>query len=183
MASVDLRPGADPVDLEAIREKARHWLSKPYGQATSQWWYSTIPRRIIIEADLREDPDTPIEDLRFHCVNGKVVALQLDLRAADGTRNAPVYGSDLNYLPWSFHTRNDAEAPLPENTDKGMAIAQRLCQLHQYVRVDLYSQGGNLYLGELTFLPTAGRREVRSPKLNEYLCAAWDPMPRVVKIT
>ncbi|MEL6701463.1 MAG: hypothetical protein AAFO58_07255, partial [Pseudomonadota bacterium] len=34
---IDLREGADPIDLDALRKEAAIWLSEPYGQNSSQW--------------------------------------------------------------------------------------------------------------------------------------------------
>lgn len=181
--AIDLRPGAASLDLEAIREKAGKWLAKGYGENSSQWWYNLIERRLFIEEDLREEgSDDPIEDLRFHCINGQVAMLQLDVEGGD-TRDNPIYDADLNYLPYDLFRKNQREAPLPRAAETARDVAQALCKRFQYVRVDLYIRGDEIFLGELTILPNSGRRQVRSPALNEILCSFWDPMPKVVDIT
>ena len=183
---VDLRPGAEPIDLPELRERATRWISEPYGMSSSQWWYRSIDRKVYLEHDLRAlngtTSDAPLNDLRFHVINGKAALLQLDIGLGTDERHNPVYDRDLNYMPDPFLRANLGEADLPPNAELARDIAEACAGDHQYVRVDFYSVGDALYLGELTFLPNAGRRRIRSKKLNEYLCSFWDPMPRVVAI-
>jgi len=184
---IDLRPGAAPVEIEELQTKAAAWTEKVYGLSSSQWWYRLIKPKVYLERDLREltdgaDSDAPMEDMKFHCINGKVALLQYYVGRGSGDPDNPVYDGDLNYMPYPFLRANKGEAPLPPNTEKARDIAIELSKKHQYVRVDFYSTGDKLFLGELTFLPNSGRRAIRSKKLNEYLCSFWDPMPRAVGI-
>ncbi|WP_171241411.1 ATP-grasp fold amidoligase family protein [Ruegeria sp. HKCCA5491] len=167
-------------EAQALVDK---WMATDHGKYSSQWWYHLIDRRAFIERDLNDGGIEPLTDFRFHVINGEPVLLQMDVGLGTNERHNPVYDSDLNYLPYNFLRRNLHEVPLPEGADTAKELARAIGSKYQYCRVDLYITGNQYYLGELTFLPNAGRRIVQSPELNEYLCGAWNPMPRFVKLS
>lgn len=173
---------ASETELTELREKAAFWLSQPYGLKSSQWWYRLIDRKVYLEEDLAQASDEPVPDFRFHCINGQVALLQLDLGLGSDDRNNPIFDGDLNYMPHNFLRDNLCEVDLPENAGLARDIAKEIAAPFPYVRVDLYVRKNEMILGELTFLPNSGRRRIRSRALNEHLCSFWDPMPSVVKV-
>lgn len=176
-------PDTDEATLRRVREKAPSWLAAPYGTKTSQWWYRLIDRKVFLEESLTQSPDETVPDFRFHCINGQVALLQLDLGLGSGQRNNPVYDAELNYLPHNFLRANRSEEPLPEEAGLARDMAAAIAAPFSYVRVDIYIRGRQLFLGELTFLPNAGRRKILSGEINEYLCGFWSPLPRVRRIS
>lgn len=91
--------------------------------------------------------------------------------------NNPIYDGNLNYLPYDFLRSNFKEETLPDNAEKARDIAVQLAADYQYCRVDLYLKGKEIFLGELTFLPNAGRRPTLSPELDEIFSDHWRPNP------
>lgn len=168
--------------MQELREKTAFWLSKPYGLKSSQWWYRLIDRKVYLEEDLCRTPGEPIPDFRFHCINGQVALLQLDLGLGSEDRNNPIFDGDLNYMPYNFLRDNMGEVDLPKNAELARDVAKEIAAQFPYVRVDLYVRDDEMILGELTFLPNSGRRKIRSAELNEHLCRFWDPMPQVVGV-
>ena len=180
---LDLREGTSHVDVEELRSKAEKWCEKPFGTSSCQWWYQAIDRKVFIEEDLRKDDfSEPLADLRFHCINGKVAFLQYDVGLGTDHRENPLYDADLNYMPYSMVRPNRREHDLPKQAGLARDLAAEICKPFQYVRVDIYAQGDELFMGELTFLPNAGRRPVRSKALNEMLSGFWDPMPQILRV-
>jgi len=178
---LDLREGTSHVNVDELRAKAEKWSAKPFGTSSCQWWYQAIDRKVFIEEDLRvDDFSEPLSDLRFHCINGKMAMLQYDVGLGTDHRENPLYDSDLNYMPYSMVRPNRREHELPKRALEARDFALEICKPFQYVRVDIYARGDELFMGELTYLPNAGRRPVRSKKLNAYLSAFWDPMPQVI---
>ena len=177
---VDTRT-ADP-DMDEIKAKAAQWLAADYGSNSSQWWYSLIERRIFIEEDLRATPDMVLPDLKFHMINGQVGLLQHSSGTLTEERDDAIYDGELNYMPDNFLRQNRIEVQLPALAEKARDVALRLAAPHKFVRVDLYLRDEDIILGELTFLPNAGRRKIRSKRLNQMLVKKWEKMPRVVGI-
>lgn len=171
-------------EMDHIRSEAKRWVSSKYGQNSCQWWYQFIKPHIFLEKSLLPDGDTTsIKDFRFHVINGKPAILQMETGVESEERNNPVYDADLNYLPHDFLRENLREEPLPALTQKAQEIAVTLGSNFQYCRVDLYILDNTIHLGELTFLPNAGRRAVLSPELDEYLCSHWKgKMPLHVRV-
>ena len=60
--------------------------------------------------------------------------------------------------------------PRPQSYDSMLWIAERLGQEFRFVRVDLYDVDGEVYVGELTFTPTAGLHLFDPPETD--LCWA-----------
>lgn len=171
-----------PAELESLREKTEFWLSKPYGLKSSQWWYRLIERKVFVEEDLCRVAGEPIPDFRFHCINGQVALLQLDLGLGSDERNNPIFDGDLNYMPHDFLRDNLGEVDLPKNAELARDVAKEIAAPFPYVRVDIYVRDSEMILGELTFLPNSGRRKILSDEINDHLCSFWKPMPQVVGI-
>ncbi|MGJ8610865.1 MAG: ATP-grasp fold amidoligase family protein [Octadecabacter sp.] len=171
-------------ELAHIRSEANKWLATAYGENSCQWWYQFIDRKVFLEKELSENEgDGPLRDFRFHIINGKAALLQLDVGVGTDDHHNPVYDENLNYMPHNFLRKNLKEEPLPEMAERAQAAAIQIGSRFQYCRVDLYVQKKKIILGELTFLPNAGRRPVKSPELDEYLCSFWDGnMPKATRI-
>lgn len=171
-------------EMTHIRSEANRWLATAYGENSCQWWYQFIDRKVFLEKSLTENVDDgPIQDFRFHIINGRAALLQLDVGLGTENRHNPVYDENLNYMPHEFLRENLNEEPLPEMTERAQAAAIELGARFQYCRVDLYVQKESIILGELTFLPNAGRRAVQSAELDEYLCSFWEgKMPEATRI-
>mgnify|MGYP003644762237 FL=1 len=174
-----------PISKDLMAEykgTAATWLAGDHGTYSSQWWYRFIDRKVFIEEDLCRSEGEIVPDFKFHCINGKVAVLQLDVGLGTERRDNPVFDGDLNYLPHDFLRANKGEVDLPKGTDIARDAARAISKPFPYVRVDTYVRDGKVFLGELTFLPNSGRRKIRSPALNEMLCSYFDPIPQVVAI-
>ena len=171
-------------EMTHLRSEANRWLASNYGEFSCQWWYQYIDRKVFLEKSLlAADEPGPLEDYRFHIINGKAAFLQLDVGLGTENRHNPIYDENLNWLPYEFVRDNLHEVELPEIAGRAQKLAIELGSQFQYCRVDLYVKNEELILGELTFLPNAGRRPVNSPELDEYICSFWqDKMPEVTRI-
>ncbi|MGR3794888.1 ATP-grasp fold amidoligase family protein [Vannielia sp. SX4] len=179
---IDL-PLTEKETLAKIERRLPVWFDLPYGTRTSQWWYRLIERKVFLEESLTRAPDEVVPDFRFHCINGKVALLQLDLGLGTSGRNNPIYDGALNYMPHNFLRANRSEEPLPPQAGLARDMAEAIAAPFPYVRVDIYIRQSELFLGELTFLPNAGRRKIMSDELNAYLCDFWAPMPKVRQVS
>src|SRR5262249_1686123 len=69
-------------ELEAL---GRQWLSHPFGLDLGEWWYATIPRRLLLCVDLSEAA-LPPANYNFIVANGILRLIGIDQR--DETQKA-----------------------------------------------------------------------------------------------
>ena len=146
------------LDEAALKEQVAVFLKQSSASAGREWSYSHVQPKVIIE-ELLEDPSTSdgsINDYKFLCFNGKPEYIVLDVdRFTNHKRN--IYDTQWNDL----HISSDCPCAdgiydPPENLAEMLHIAEQLSKDFPAVRVDLYSVGGKVYFGELTFFPWSG---------------------------
>jgi hypothetical protein len=69
--------------------------------------------------------------------------------------------------------------PRPRSLDTMIRIAERLAEGFTFVRVDMYDIDGHVYVGELTFTPTAGFHLFDPPETDLMLGRLWHKPPPV----
>lgn len=147
------------------------WTKTDYGLVDHEHHYSSIPRRIIIE-ELLDDGHTlgPL-NYSFWSFHGEPAVIQVDNR--DRTIN-PFFDTDWKRLSLSTRRNKvDVEIGRPDNLSEMLNISQKLSKDFDFVRVDLYTTGSNVYFGELTFTPGAGRFRFMPEEWDERLGALW----------
>lgn len=146
------------IDRPAASIKFAEWLSKDWS-----WWgyelhYIPIQRKIFAE-EYKSDGAASLLDYKFFCFNGNPI-----LCTVVANRNAP--GFCLNYYdtewnPCTHISRTDIRANYdmdikkPANFERMKKLAAILSSEFKFVRVDFYEIGGEVYFGELTFIPGA----------------------------
>ena len=153
------------------------WLNRSY--SASEWAYTKIKPRLIVEAPLTQREGEQLFDYRFYTFGGKVKAISL---------GSPLYRQDkLNvfFTPtWDvIKLSRYVEAlpsPVPDKPDtlgEMIATAELLGKNIDFVRVDLYDTAQGVMLGELTVYPHAGL--VGTPTgcrmFNRWLGQQWTP--------
>ncbi|MEL6920745.1 MAG: ATP-grasp fold amidoligase family protein [Pseudomonadota bacterium] len=168
------------VDRRAFDAIFRKWLSKPYGQRQSQWGYRNAPRRLMAEEAVAPG-SLDIEELKFHCHNGKVHHItayrgektefgQSAIFSPDGVRQ-----NVFNTIAKDDPTRrlpNDYQ--LPTCYERASAAAQTLSVGRDYLRIDFMVTGGRLWAGEVTAYPSAGLMGASDARLIRSLANNWD---------
>lgn len=137
-----------------ILPKLDRWLDTNYYRQYGESPYKQLRGRIVIE-ELLTDPAGDLKDYKFHCSNGEPVFVQVHGDRFD-THRLDVY--DLNWikLPIWIQYNHPHQVERPDNFDQMISICRSLSQGFPYVRVDLYNINGQIYFGELTFMPMAG---------------------------
>ena len=150
-----LRPG-DTRHPDDLRRLMRGWLRRDYSRLHREWCYADLPRRIIAETMLSDASDEAVPaDYKAYVIGGRVRFFQVDRgRFANHTRN--IYGPDWDTLPvrWTLHKH--APDPVPACLGEMTAIAEELARPFEFLRVDFYLIGAQVFIGELTNYPGAG---------------------------
>ncbi len=123
-----------------------------------EWAYWGNPTGIVVEQLLinEKNPKAGVNDYKIFCYAGKPEFIIVDVdRYISHKRN--FYDCDWNNLHiTSDCPASDREIERPENLEEMLQVASKLSEDFPYVRVDLYSVGGKVYFGELTFYPWSG---------------------------
>lgn len=145
---VILRKKNSPIDFEEIDD----WLkSSYYNHINREANYRTLKPKVIIEP-LIFGSDNPT-DYKIFCYGGKPKLIQVDIdRYIEHTEK--FFDSDWNEMPFSIHFPR-ARRPIekPHNLDKMLKVASSLSNYFNFVRVDLYSNGDECLVGEITNCP------------------------------
>lgn len=164
-------PGDDPAE---VRQLAKYWLSQSFGQSRHEWAYRDIPRRIICEEVLRTPENEIPADFKYYCFNGapKMILVLTDRFK----RQKRVFvDENLNLLEGSQMYGNDVLWPLPPipNHARMLDLASKLAQPFTYCRVDFYSIGDRVYLGEITHYSGAGAEKFDDYDLDVAFGELW----------
>ena len=148
-------------DIEKIKNELEKKLNTPFHYCSGEWVYKNIKPRIIIEEFISDEKGGCPVDYKFFCFNGVMEIFKIDYNRFT-KRVANYYNKDCQLL--EIGKVNSIPDPsikleLPDNYKQMVEIAEELSKNIPFVRVDLYSVGGQIYFGELTFYPSSGMEE------------------------
>ncbi len=147
----------EELDKEEARKQFKKWLKTDYGKKTMERHYSSITPRIIIEELLFENDYLPIE-YKIHVFNGKALYLYIvtgrgkDIRYTHYLRD----GTRFDGAQFNGWKSSDEDIKFPSNFDQMLEVAEKLAAPFPFVRVDLYSINGKIFISEMTFTPAKG---------------------------
>jgi hypothetical protein len=141
---VILRKNGEPVDVSEIEK----WFAINYYESGREANYKMLKPKIIVEPLIFDKSD--VEDYKFFCFNGKARFVQVDIDRRSNHKRK-FFDSNWNELDFSIlYPKTTSHIHKPENFDEMINIAETLSQKFSLLRVDLYSSGMSLYVGELT---------------------------------
>lgn len=158
-------------DREKIRTQLKAWLRENYCTdrfAGMEWGYRNIRPTVLVEKFLESDNGVPA-DYKFLCFSGRAEFVQVDHGRFTESHYQTYLDRDFNPLGFDWgETASPTRPDCPENYPEMRDLAERLAQGFDFMRVDLYSVAGRIYVGELTCYPAAGSVRI-TPKRYDYL--------------
>lgn len=158
----------DNADWKSIRSFFKKKLRENYYHISGEWQYKNIKPRIIIEQLLVDKNEKVPMDYKFHCFNGKVHMIQVDIdRYSNHKRNW--YNRFWEREPYKWTSKkpdgsetdpSDSDVPMPENLNHMIRLSEILSEPFDYVRVDWYDLIEQIYFGEITFHHNSGNRPI-----------------------
>ncbi|NLI54070.1 MAG: glycosyl transferase [Clostridiales bacterium] len=140
------------LDIEKASKQLNAWIKKKYGYFLAEPHYNKIKPRIICEKYLGEN----IINYKFFCFHGEPLFMYV-VQGTGKNKRLTCLDMDQKELPYKQHFRPVIET---EGYLDGFEDMARICKClshpFPFVRVDLYRVEGRIYLGELTFTPSAG---------------------------
>lgn len=165
-----------PQDERALRRRLADWLARDHSRINREWFYREVPPGLVAEPRLQgPDGDLP-PDVKAYVVGGRVRYFQVD-RGRLGRHTRRLYGPD--WSPLAARTslpRHAADAP-PPDLARLVALAERLAEPFEFLRVDFYVIGEQVLVGELTSSPGAGFGRFFPSSFSEGLAAQWVRRP------
>lgn len=146
------------INKQQSAKQFKEWLSKDWSWYGYELHYIPIPRKIILE-EFKTDGNISLTDYKFLCFNGKPTLCQVIAERHSKNQHLNYY--DMNWEQQKDISRIDfpANYDITHNTPKTLDLmikyATRLSADFKFVRVDFYEIDGEVFFGELTFIPAA----------------------------
>lgn len=149
------------------RERIKSWFHINYYRLNREANYKLLRPKVIIESLLFGSSN--LQDYKIFCLNGRPKLIQVDVdRFIEHKRKY----FDAHWQEQDFsikYPRTERAIPKPANFAEMLIVAAKLSQNFWFVRVDLYSDGTQVYVGEIThcadnadgrFMPATAERPV-----------------------
>ncbi len=152
------------IDWNRLQKYLKKSLKSNFYYKSREWQYKNIIPRVIVEELILND-NQRIRDHKFHCYNGTVNMIEVYIYEKDG-KKSNFYTKEWEKLEIHCRTLGNADfVKKPQNLKTMISLAEELSTDFRFVRVDMYNNNGNIYIGELTFNPAMG--------LQGYLPDKW----------
>ncbi|MBN1461946.1 MAG: hypothetical protein JXA57_20640 [Armatimonadetes bacterium] len=140
------------------RDLLASWLRIHYYRGTREQNYAFLRPRVLVE-EFALGPDVAADDYRLFCVDGeaKVLRVTRNPQIPDGHATGRCYSADWVTQPvWTSAYPPGPAVPRPENLDEMLAVAAALSRDFPLVRIDLYTDGTVIKVGEITHCQGGG---------------------------
>ncbi len=169
--------GNGPVrDIEELRSRTRHWAGESAEARKGEWAY-TRARRLLLVEEMVGAEATPPADYKVFVFHGepRLISVERDRFVRHCRR---FYTPDWQPLTaqlgvgWRIRPLAEIE-PRPPSLPKMLAAARLMAGSFDFVRVDLYSIGEEVFVGELTPYPGGGLARFWPRRLDSELGDLW----------
>lgn len=150
------------VDWPRVQKQFKRSLKENFYYSTREWQYKNIEPRIIVEELLSTEKGEIPNDYKFHCFNGKLAFVHVDI-ARFGDRRRNLYDANWNFIPCVWQYDNGEMEEKPELFEKMKSLAETIAKDFIYSRVDFYAVKGKIYFGEITFHHHSGTQKFKTP--------------------
>jgi hypothetical protein len=160
---------SDPEPDDVIR-KTSEWLQRNYYWTCREYQYFDIPPRLMVEEYLANADGSAAHTYKFWCFAGVPRAVYV----TDTTDSInPAFDMSWNRLEFSHKPALQPPHPKPKNLEQMVAVASRLSEDFDFVRVDLFNVDGRIVFNELTFTPLAGGLTFRPAEWDMTFGRLW----------
>ena len=175
----NLRLRSGTCDRKALRRQTRRWLRSTFGRMDGQWAYSKVAPRLFVEEAVG-DAEAGLLEFNIRASHGKAL-----LGSVLGRCKTPDQWSiylDPEGTP--THGVKDPEGapitPLPQGVTitepyrRAVEFTRKLSVGVDYARFDFLWNGKELFGGEITVYPAAGKTDIANATANRVILSGWD---------
>ena len=148
-------PDKEKLDKRKAKVKFDKWMKTNYYYPMREKQYRDIVPRIMCDAYLATEDNSPLNEVKLYCIGGKVRFI-MDNYEKDGIRYSNVYDRSWNRLNVTYGFPGNDKIEKPATSSELVVIAEKLAGEFPFVRVDLYNVEGKILFSELTFCPAGG---------------------------
>lgn len=160
-----------PEAVEELRRLTTGWLRPTPYTFLSEWAYAEA-RAVLLVEEFIGSGEIPF-DYKFYVFDGQPAGIQVHAhRFAD--HKVAFYTIDWELLPtWLPYYPMAGELPRPPQLAKMVQAAAELGRDFDFMRVDLYAVGDEVWFGELTPYPGSGLVPILPVSYDRELGAMW----------
>ena len=157
-------------DIDRLREITTGWIEEMQSHLLGEWAYSKARRCLFVEQRL-EATRTP-SDYKFYVMSGQTVLIQVDSdRFGNHRRN--MYTPQWQPIDFDYHSLKGNEVPPPKKLSELKSAAERIAGDLDFLRVDLYLVGDQIYFGEVAAYSGSGLDRCRFYAYDLQLGSQW----------
>lgn len=153
--SGDFILGPTPANRGTLEHQTAKWLDSGPGEMLGEWGYTQARRVLILEERINTPDGKPPVDYKFFVFHGIPHVIQVNSGRGVSLR-ATFYDSQWRKLPVKWWSTPTAHESRPDTLELMCELAARLARGWDFVRVDLYSIGGQVWFGEYSPYPGGG---------------------------
>lgn len=143
------------LNIEVAKNTIEAALKTKFGLTETQ--YHSIKPLVYCEEYIHDNTgDFPI-DYKLLCTDGEVKCILVVNERENNSYKLLTYNTKWERLDYVIQDYNNIiDIAKPKNLATMIALAKKIAQNFEFVRVDFYDTGEKLFLGELTFTPHGG---------------------------
>jgi hypothetical protein len=169
------------IDRSAIQRKLTQWLGQNYCEEVGvgmEWGYKHIEPCVLVETFLGDEAISP-PDYKFFCFSGRTEFVMVAFGRYSAGQSRAFMDRDFNPAPFTYGPiYGQPSPPRPSNYVQMLEIAERISDGFGFLRVDLYTVGQEIYVGELTCYPGGGYVQASPTEYDFLLGRKWDMSSR-----
>lgn len=146
----------DKMSEKEVKKLLNKWMREDFGYFNAEPHYNKIPKMIICEKFIENEPGKLPIDYKVHCFNGEPLFLLVCSDRKDNTSYYDYFDLNWNNLDYSLVKNNNMLFEKPETFNEMIRISRVIASDFPFVRVDFYQYIGRVFIGELTFVPAGG---------------------------
>ncbi|MEB2284291.1 MAG: ATP-grasp fold amidoligase family protein [Myxococcales bacterium] len=154
------------VITDMLEKQAGLWLNKTYNRGRERQ-YVPIKPRVFFEEYIDD-----FLECRCFCFHGKLRFIMVDVDHSGEVRST-LYDVGWNRIRARWRDPEGFGMQRPSNLNKMISIVEQLAADMDFIRVDVYLKGPDVYFGEFTFTPNAGRGTIQPQRLDNIWGSYW----------
>ena len=167
-----VRFGAASEVIDAATVAAtRDWLRDDQNALLGEWAYSRARKLFVVEEAI--GGGAPLDDYKFFVFDGEVAAIQVDRGRFTHEHTRSFHTPDWAPLPVQVVAPSGPPTAAPADLAEMLRAAEVLGGSFDFMRVDLYTTGDEVWFGELTPYPSGGCMRYEPRAFDAWLGAHW----------